>query len=330
VAHEHDVRVGIIGAGYIGDRHATNLLGFDDVDVVAVADVAGARAETLAARCDAHAYDDWEAMLRRERMDALYICVPPFAHGAPEHGAIDMGLPFLVEKPLAVDLATADDIARRVEQQGLLTSTGYHWRYLDVVERARDVLAERQVRLALGYWLDLTPDPAWWRQERQSGGQMVEQTTHIFDLARLLVGEVVTVSGTGCRTPRPSFPLADISDASVAVIGFAGGGIGAIASTCLLDWPHRIGLHLYAEGIVVEVSERDIVVEDRNGRSTYDTTVDAIALEDRDFIDAVQGKTACVRAPYEEALRTHRVAVAAARAAREAAVVSLGVEVAHD
>jgi predicted dehydrogenase len=325
-----EVRVGIIGAGYIGDRHATNLLGFADVDVVAVADVATARTEALAARCDARAYDDWEVMLGQERMDALYICVPPFAHGRPEHGALDLGLPFLVEKPLAVDLPTAEDIARRVEQQCLLTSTGYHWRYLDVVDRARDVLAARQVRLALGYWLDLTPDPGWWGREQQSGGQMVEQTTHMFDLARLLVGEIVSVSGANCRTPRPSFPQADIADASVAVVEFAGGGIGAIASTCLLDWPHRIGLHLYAEGIAVEVSERDIVVGDRNGRSTYDTTVDAIALEDRDFIDAVQGKTACVRAPYQEALRTHRVAVAAAKAAREGAAVSLGADVAHE
>ncbi len=94
-------RVGFIGAGIIANRHIGNLLAFEDVHVVAVTDLQVERARVAAARCGATAYTDYAEMLARERLDAVYVCVPPFAHGAPEDAAIERGLPFFVEKPLA-------------------------------------------------------------------------------------------------------------------------------------------------------------------------------------------------------------------------------------
>ena len=76
-------RIGFVGAGAVATRHARTLLGFDDARVVAVADPAARRAGRLAAETGATAYDNWLPMLERERLDALYVCVPPFAHGAP-------------------------------------------------------------------------------------------------------------------------------------------------------------------------------------------------------------------------------------------------------
>ena len=104
-------RIGFIGAGIIANRHAGNLLGCDDVDVVAVADLLLDRVRALAARCDAQVYGDYRQMLDAERLDAFYICIPPFAHSGPELTTIERRLPFFVEKPLAADLATADTVA---------------------------------------------------------------------------------------------------------------------------------------------------------------------------------------------------------------------------
>jgi predicted dehydrogenase len=310
-------RIGFVGAGVIANRHLGVLLGFDDACVVAAADPSGEQVRAFVERCGATPYGDVEAMLRREALDALYICVPPFAHGAPEEAAIARGVPFFVEKPLAADLPTAEGIAQRVAQSGLPTAVGYHWRYLDTVTRARDLLRERPARLALGYWLDFTPPPAWWTSAALSGGQLVEQTTHIFDLARVLVGEVTTVYTASSRLPRPAFPTADIDNASAVTLHFASGAVGAIASTSLLHWPHRIGLHLFAEGMAIELSEFELMVDVGQGRPVLKAAGDPFAAEDRDFIDAVQGKPNHIRVPYEEALRTHRLAVMAARSARE-------------
>lgn len=309
--------IGFIGAGIIANRHLGTLLAFDDVRVVAVADPQGERAQEMAARCGGVAYTDAARMLDGEKFDALYICVPPFAHGAPEEAALAHGLPFFVEKPLAVDLATAERIAQGVEERGLITAVGYHWRYLDIIERAQALLRENPARLALGYWLDSTPPPGWWVHEAQSGGQMVEQTTHVFDLARLLVGDVTAVSAAAARTARPAFPDADIPDVSVATLHFASGALGTMASTCLLNWPHRIGLHLFCEGMAIELSEFDLIVDVGRGRPLQQALGDPFVREDRAFIDAVQGKPDRIRVPYREALETHRLVTTAARAARE-------------
>ncbi len=318
------IRIGLIGAGFIGRRHLGTLLGFDDVRVVAVADPLLARAREAAMPCDAAAYRDYNRMLDENELDALYVCVPPFAHGAAETAALERGLPFFVEKPLATDLRTAEEIARGARERGLVTAVGYHWRYLDTTERARELLGENPARLALGYWLDSTPPPEWWVLEALSGGQMVEQTTHVFDLARLLVGEVTTMYAAGARTERRAFPDADVSDVSVATLHFASGALGTVSSTCLLSGPHRIGLHLFSEGMVIELSEFEMMVDVAGqGRRIQEARGDPFAREDRDFVDAVRGEADRIRVPYAEALRTHRLAVTAARSAREGRVLEL-------
>ena len=323
-------RIGFIGAGIIAARHLGNLLGFDDVQVAAIADPQLDRARALAGRCGGTAYADSTEMLDREHLDALYICVPPFVHGPPEAAAIAHGLPFFVDKPLAVDLPTAETVARGVAERGLVTAAGYHCRYLDITERVQDLLRDHPARLALGYWLDFTPPPPWWTTEALSGGQMVEQTTHIFDLARLLVGEVTRVYAASSRIDRPAFPDADVCDVSTATLHFASGALGSMSSTCLLNWPHRIGLHLFGEGMAIELSEFELMVDVGRGRPVQRAQGDPFVREDRDFIDAVQGTAHRIRVPYAEALKTHRLVTAAARSAREGRVLDLAPETTHD
>src|SRR5215208_311322 len=195
------VRIGFIGAGGIAGRHLGNLLGFSDVEITAVSDPLQDRCDAFAARAGrARVYADWRTMLDHNELDALYICTPPFAHGPPELRAIEQHIPFFVEKPIAADLAMGERIARAVKNAGLVTAVGYHWRYLDTTEEAQAILAKNPARLALGYWLDCTPPAPWWGRQGQSGGQMVEQTTHIFDLARVLVGDVTELFAMTARS----------------------------------------------------------------------------------------------------------------------------------
>jgi predicted dehydrogenase len=310
-------RIGIIGAGFIARRHLDTLRRFPDVAVVAVADPVSARAQEAAAPDGATVYAEHAAMLDAEALDAVFVCVPPFAHGPPENTLIERGLPFFVEKPLATDLDTAERIARALDQRKLVTAVGYHWRHLDTTDRARALLQQRPARLAVGYWLDSTPPPPWWAVQAESGGQMIEQTTHMFDLARYLVGEVETVYATSSRIDRVAYPDADVHDVSTATLHFASGAVGSISSTCLLHWPHRIGLHLYGDGFALELSETELVVDEGHGRAVEPVDIDPFAREDRDFIDAVQGKTNQIRVPHAEALRTHRLTTGAVRSARE-------------
>jgi len=321
-------RIGFVGGGGIASRHLGNLLEFQDVAVVAVADPVSERAEGMAARCAATAYPDHGAMLSAERLDAVYICVPPYAHGAPELAAVAAGVPFFVEKPVAVDLETDEEVVNALgADPGLTTAVGYHWRYLDIYERARALLEANPARLALGYWLDAAPPPDWWSRRSLSGGQTIEQTTHVLDLARTLVGEVTTVYAAGSRVERDDSPEADVDDVSTATLRFETGAVGSISSTSLLRWPHRIGLHTVSDGMMIELAEFEIMVDVGQGRPVTPADGDPFLRADRDFVDAVQGKDNRIRVSYHEALRTHRLACAVARSAEEARPVELGAEI---
>lgn len=319
-------RIGFIGAGGIAHRHFDILERFDDVGVVAIADVDAERAAGAAARFGARSFTDADAMLGAVEMDAVYICVPPFAHGDPERSVIARGLPFFVEKPVALDWETAQEIAASVDAAGLVTAAGYHWRYLDTLDEVRALLAHNPARLLSGYWLDSTPPPVWWWHADQSGGQMVEQVTHLLDLARYLCGDVVRVYGLAGHSERDAYPGLDVPTVSSASLLFVNGAIANFASTCLLGWNHRVGLHLFADRLAVELTDRDVMIDVGQGRPVRGAETDPVWQEDRDFIDAVQGKENRVRCPYGEALATHRLALAVVESARSGLPVTLAPE----
>jgi len=154
------VRIGLVGAGGVGSRHARVLSGLPDVEVVGVADPDVASADRLAGIHGARAFPDAESLARTTRPDALYVCVPPFAHGEPEAVAVEHNLALFVEKPLAADLPTAERTGAAIAAAGLVTATGYHWRCLDTVQRARALLDDRPAGLVAARWIDKVPPPA--------------------------------------------------------------------------------------------------------------------------------------------------------------------------
>lgn len=312
-------RVGIIGAGNVAARHADVLSGFPDVVIAGIADVDPLKAEALAARHGVPAFDGHAGLLEAGGLDAVYVCVPPFAHGKPEHDVLSCNLPIFVEKPLALDLKTAENIASEIQRRGLPSAVGHHWRYLDVLDRARDLLADRPVRLALGHWLDKVPPVGWWLDPARSGGQVVEQAVHVLDLARVLVGEVTMVHAVPAASGGDG-AAGEVDRAVAAVLSFAGGATGTLATTSLLRHKHRAGLEVYADGVALELTETSLTVD---GGEVVEDAGRAKTLVDRTFVDAVRGADGDVRVPYAEALRTHRVALALARSAAEGRPVTL-------
>jgi myo-inositol 2-dehydrogenase/D-chiro-inositol 1-dehydrogenase len=310
------LRVACVGTGFIAGRHLAALAGLDDVEVVAVADPVRERADAAAGPVGARAYDDGLALLETEELDAVWLCVPPFAHGPLEQAAVARSLPFFVEKPLSADLATAVDVAARVRTSGLLTGVGYHWRHLALVQQAAELLRATPAQLVTGTWLDRTPPPPWWSQRSMSGGQVVEQTTHLYDLVRLLVGEVTSVHAVEVG------PDGGVPTASSAVLRFASGAVGSISSTRVLDRRHRVGLHLSAPERAVELVERALSDHELrvDGGEGLVSGEDPIAAEDREFVAALRGE-GTVSVPYEEGLRSHALAWAADLSAREGRTV---------
>ncbi|WP_312896534.1 Gfo/Idh/MocA family protein [Nonomuraea endophytica] len=301
-------RIGIIGAGNVAARHADVLSAFPDVTIAGIADAVPHKAEALASRHGSLAYGSHTDLLDAGGLDAVYVCVPPFAHGNPETDALSCNLPLFVEKPLALDLETAEKIAAEITRRDLPSAVGHHWRYLDILRKARELLAGRPVRLALGHWLDKVPPVGWWLRTETSGGQIVEQAVHVLDLARVLVGEVAMVHAV----PAEGAADGEIDRATAAVLRFADGAAGTLAATSLCSGKQRAGLEVHAEGVTLDLGEERLVVD---GRTVIEDDGAAKIRVDREFVNAVRGEPADVRVPYHEALKTHRLAQAVARSA---------------
>jgi len=312
-----ECKVGFVGAGGVAMRHARHLAQLKDVRVVAVTDPNAAAAQSFAETTDAAVATDLDELIKTSP-DAVYVCVPPHAHGAIEEQLLDAGIAMFVEKPLAMDLPTADRIAATARKAGVVTAVGHHWRYSPAVDLVRDLLAGRPVRLVTGSWIDRVPPVPWWSKRALSGGQIVEQAVHVLDLIRLLCGDVVEVDAYANSAP-PATPGADVDGATVAILKLQSGAVGSVAAACCVDWKHLAGLELHADGLSVTIREDDISAKTPQGivrRSLQPE--DAKQAADRAFIDAVVGNGSArsgILVDYDEALRTHELACAIATSA---------------
>lgn len=312
-----ECKVGFVGAGGVAMRHARHLAQLKDVRVVAVTDPNAAAAQSFAETTDAAVATDLDELIKTSP-DAVYVCVPPHAHGAIEEQLLDAGIAMFVEKPLAMDLPTAERIAATARKAGVVTAVGHHWRYSPAVDLVRDLLAGRPVRLVTGSWIDRVPPVPWWSKRALSGGQIVEQAVHVLDLIRLLCGDVVEVDAYANSAP-PATPGADVDGATVAILKLKSGAVGSVAAACCVDWKHLAGLELHADGLSVTIREDDISAKTPQGivrRSLQPE--DAKQAADRAFIDAVVGNGSArsgILVDYDEALRTHELACAIATSA---------------
>jgi predicted dehydrogenase len=284
-----------------------------------------ARAAAFAEGFTMTAVSDVDALLAHD-LHAVYVCVPPFAHGpvdvSPEVRVAEAGVPVFVEKPLAVDLDTAEAVGERLSRAGVRTGVGHHWRCAEPVARARELLAGRTPRLVSAAWWDKVPPVSWWADRARSGGPVVEQAVHVLDLARVLVGEVEQVHA---RSAGPLPQAGDADAAIAALLSFRGGAVGTLSTASTLGWKHRAGIEIVADGLVLGVGEDWLEVRsgaDEPQRHTVDRML-ACEAADRAFVDALVGRPADRDGSppdhslpdYQEALRTHRLATAVARSA---------------
>lgn len=320
------VRIGAIGTGGIANTHFRNLSSIPGVELAAFCDVAPERAQAATERHSprARTFSDFREMLAAGGLDAVYVSVPPFAHGEIELAVIEAGLPMYVEKPVALSLETAQRVQRAIDARNALVCVGYHWRYTPSTDKVREVLAGATIALVYGYYKTRNPQrPGHWLTiKEKSGGQMVEQTTHIIDMSRLLAGDVKTVYARFANRvtqPNPEFTAADVG---TATLEFASGALGTISNCWLVPVNHVSGLELWTDKGLVEFNQRSLRLLHDNDAQDMELPqapqgVSGHYFADKAFVDAVRtGDRSLVRTPYAEAVKTLAVSLAAAESAR--------------
>lgn len=316
------LKVGFIGTGGIASNHMNNLKQLE-VDFVAMCDVDKDRAAKAADEYGGKVYDDYNRMLDEVEMDACFVCVPPFAHGDAERAVIERRVHMFVEKPIALQMELALELEEKIAQAGILTGVGYQWRYQQSVATAKAQLADQPIGMMLGYWVGGMPGVWWWRRMDTSGGQAVEQTTHIFDLARYFGGEVKEVYAAHAqRFLHKEVEDFTVDDVGTVTLKFESGAIANISSGCIA--PHRVGLDIIGRDQVYSISSHGLTIV-KNGERTNESFSDNAYLEqDRAFLQAIEtGDASKIYSDYSDAVKTLRVTLAANESAKSGQPVTL-------
>lgn len=245
------MRIGMIGTGWIAPQHLDAIALVPGAEIVAVAGRDQTKAKALARPRRAAAYGDWQAMLARERLDAVYVCLAPAAAGPVARGCAGRVRAVMVEKPVDGDLAAAEATAAAFAAAGTIAGAAYHNRVRAVVGRIKALCGERAPAVADAWWHGGMPPPLWWRTRAQSGGQLSEQATHLVDLLRVWMGEAGEVSACAAHGFMADVPQFDVDDAVAATIRFASGAVATVHTSCVArDGQEQdgIGLALRARG----------------------------------------------------------------------------------
>ncbi|MGQ9629377.1 MAG: Gfo/Idh/MocA family protein [bacterium] len=331
------VKLAFIGSGGIVRSHLDHgLKDFEDVQFVGWCDL---NEETAAARREqvggqGGIYTDARRMLDETKPDAVYIMLPPFAHGPSEDLVIERRLPFFIEKPVAIDLDTARRVAEKVEKYKLITSVGYMTRYRKSVQRVLELLKDQKPVIMHGGWVGGGPTTyegiwRWWVQKDKSGGQFLEQTTHTIDLARYFFGEATHVYAVPVRNRRERPDFYTIEDASMVQLAFANGAAANLYSSCSTPVGRGIFLTLWATDMRAEFTgwEHSVKIDLPDGEQiTIPGEQNIFAKEDRAFIDSVKaGENRGILATYEDGLWATAIACAANESMETGKVVKVSV-----
>ncbi len=318
------IRVGIIGCGGRCQSHIHSLLQMDDVEIVAIAEPIEERRLAGSQKTGAkRLYKDHNELFAHENhdtLDVLYICVEPTAHTNIEETAVEMGIPFLVEKPMNMDVAKAEALSKKIEEKGLLTAVGFQDRYLDLMEMVKEELPRHKAGgLVYGAWIGGIPGVWWWQKKSTCGGQLVEQNIHLADGLRWLYGEPLSLYATASRgIVEPGVdgvsPEYDTDDHSTVVIRFPHNVTATLVSACYSTTVRpACGFHITLPDMVIDYHLRNNVTfftenETRDVKRCNDQTYDL----DRAFITAIEtGDASLIRSPYADALKSLKMCFAA-------------------
>ncbi|MDQ3863074.1 MAG: Gfo/Idh/MocA family oxidoreductase [Actinomycetota bacterium] len=196
------MRVGLVGAGFMGGVHLNAYTGIPEVEVVGVADasieVAAAGAKTVGAR----PYTSYEELVAKEDVEVVDVCLPTPFHKDLALKAANEGRHVILEKPIARTIEDAQEIVEAFSGDGPRLFVGHVVRffpeYIGIKEKIDAgelgtvgvVRTSRRSPFLLG-WND------WYADWRASGGVLVDLVIHDFDFLRWALGEVERVHARG-------------------------------------------------------------------------------------------------------------------------------------
>ncbi len=211
------MRLAVIGAGAVGRVHARNIAAHREATLAIVCDKNPDAAEATADEFGSLAVRSVEEALEAD-LDGAIISSSTSSHGEVAAACIAAGVPFLCEKPLASDLATAHHIVNAARGAGLVAATAFNRRFDAGYAGIRAAVSAGEIgRVEAVLMTSRTASPPSVEFTRTSGGLFGEKGAHFYDLARWITGEhPVELYAMGSALVNPSF--AEIGEVDTAMV----------------------------------------------------------------------------------------------------------------
>lgn len=218
----------VMGAGAIGRMHIERICSHPDVKLAGIADPSDTSRDLAASLGVPWAADPHELLARKEA-GAVIIATPNNTHTRLGIECVKMGLPVLVEKPIADTVEDAQRLCAAAEAAGVPLMVGHQRRHNPILRRARELVASGKLGKlvsanVMATWLK--PDDyfnAQWRRVA-GGGPVLINMIHDIDLLRFLFGEVVSVQAQ-CSSAVRGF---EVEDTATAMLRFQNGALATL------------------------------------------------------------------------------------------------------
>ncbi len=287
------VRWGVIGAGGIAYRRTIpGMMLAKNAELVAIMDVADEALERVGEEfgvAPAKRYASDKALINDPDVDAVYIASPANKHKKQVAMAAAAGKHILCEKPLAMTVKDAIEVAQLVRKAGVKFAEGYMMRFHTLHQKAKKMIDEGKIgqvvfaRAQLSCWY---PDmPGAWRQVKRlgGGGSLIDMACHCYDLLRMFIGEPKEVIAF-CDTLTFSYK---VEDSATTMLRFKSGAHAVVDTFfCVPDSSVESRLEIYgnkgsilAKGTIGQMPGGEMVANLSPKAAQYD------AQQERDSLD---------------------------------------------
>jgi len=197
------LRVGLLGAGFMGRAHGQIFGLLEDVELVAVACKEQDVAEKHPVFSGIPVYDDAERMMDKEKLDLVSICLPTYLHSEYAVKAAQRGLHVLTEKPIALTLDEADRSIEAASEAGVKFMVAHCIRfwpeyvYLKRIVESGEFGALKAISMLRGGGPPLWSWDNWLMDPARSGSIVMDLQIHDFDFLQVIAGKPLDVRALG-------------------------------------------------------------------------------------------------------------------------------------
>ncbi|GAA0337260.1 Gfo/Idh/MocA family oxidoreductase [Oceanobacillus oncorhynchi subsp. oncorhynchi] len=307
------LKIAVIGCGSIAKhRHLPEYAANKHVEITAVCDIVGERAEEAAAKYEAKAYTDYKELLKQDDIDAVSVCLPNYLHAPVSVDALNAGKHVLCEKPMATSAEEADQMIEAAQRSGKKLMIGHNQRFVTSHQKARELIASGAVgkvysfRTTFGHggpegWSADGKDSWFFKKDEAFIGAMGDLGVHKADLVRYLLQDEFVEVGAFVETSAKE--NADVDDNATLILKSEKGTIGTLAASWAYTAKEDNSTIIYGEKATLRLEDDpaySLVVQYTNGE-TVKYELGAIQSNDEGgqttthvidhFIDSIQNDT---------------------------------------